>query len=200
MTGRRGGPVLAGLATALVLLAGCGVPSQDRPVVIDPTNVPNDLLAPGRPEPYSTPTQTQQANPVTFFVYGDQLVGVKRELPDGSARTRVHDAVAALLSGPTEPEQSSGLSTAIPNGLLLTVADTEDGEATIELTGELRNSPMDETVLAVGQIVLTATAQPDIERVRLVHDGETLEAPLIDGSLRSGPLTAADYKRLLASR
>jgi spore germination protein GerM len=200
MTRRRGGTAppagRACLVATLILLAGCGVPSQDRPTVIDPTNVPNGLLASGRPEPASTPTQPQQANPVTYFVDADRLIGVRRELPTGSPRTRLHDAISALLVGPTETELAAGLSTAIPNGLLLTVAGAEDGEATIELTGELRNSPMEDTVLAVAQIVLTATAQPEIDRVRLTYNGETIEAPLIDGSLRSAPLTEADYADL----
>ncbi|GAB3403355.1 hypothetical protein GCM10027569_10340 [Flindersiella endophytica] len=184
----------------VALLAACGVPSQERPTVIDPTNVPNGLLASGRPEPDSTPTQTQQANPVTFFVDADRLIGVERTLPGGSPRTRLHDAISALLIGPTETEQAAGLSTAVPNDLLLTVAGVENGEATIELTGELRNSPVEDTILAVGQIVLTATAQPDIDRVRLLHNGEIIGAPLIDGSIRSAPLTAADYTALRAGR
>lgn len=194
---------LAGLVAAFALLAAlaaCGVPTQDRPTVIDPTNVPNSLLATDRPEPRTTPTQTRQADPVTYFVDADRLVGVKRVLPDGSTSLRLRGAIGALLTGPTETEQAAGLSTAVPNDLLLTVESTANGEATIELTGDLRNSRVEETILAVGQIVLTATAQPEIDRVRLIHNGETVGAPLIDGAIRSAPLTAADYTALVAGR
>lgn len=192
--------VLVGLLTALLLLTACGVPSQDEPMVIDPTDVPNGLLSPGRPEPTSTPAQPRQLDPVTYFVDADRLIGVKRELRGGSASTRLREAFAALLIGPTESEQAAGLSTAIPNGLLLTVSGTRNGEAVIELTGELRNTPTEDTVLAVGQIVLTATAQPEIDRVRLTRDGETIDAPLIDGSRKTAPLTRADYAALLSDR
>jgi germination protein M len=191
---------LLGLVGLVCQLYACGVPSQDRPVVIDPTDVPNRLLATAKPVPDSTPTPDPPANPVTYFVEAGQLVGVERDLPDASLDLRLHGAIQALLLGPSEAEQSAGLGTAIPNGLVLTVADIQKGEATIELTGELRNAPMNENVLAVAQIVLTATAQPEVDRVRLTRDGEAIDAPLIGGTLKATALTAADYAPLLPGR
>jgi Sporulation and spore germination len=192
--------LLALLALLSLLVAGCGVPSQDRPVVIDPTNVPNSLLATARPEPDSTPTPSLEAKPVTYFVEAGMLVGVERDLPHASLRPRLESAIAALLLGPTGTEQSAGLGTAIPNNLLLNVGEIHDGEVIIELTGEPRNSPTEENVLAVAQIVLTATAQPEIDRVRLTRDGEPVDAPLIGGTLKYTALTANDYAALVAGR
>lgn len=200
MTARVLSTRLLGLLLFLAVLTACGVPGQDRPTVIDPTNVPNGLLAKAEPERNATPTVTPQPNPDTYFVGATRLFGVNRTLPDGSDRARLRAALFALFAGPTEAEQAAGLGTAIPNGLGFTVDSVLDGEATIELIGELRNNSPENNVLAVGQIVLTAAAQPGVERVRLTQDGETLKASLVDGSLKLTPLTAADYESLVASR
>lgn len=192
--------VLLSLIALACHLSACGVPSQDQPVVIDPTSVPNGLLATAEPEAESTPTPTPPARPVTYFVEADHLVGVERDLPAGTLQLRVAGAIHTLLTGPSEAEQAAGLGTAIPNGLLLTVAKVHDGEATIELTGELRNYPTTDNVLATAQIVLTATSQPTINRVRLTRDGKAVGAPLIGGTLKDTALTAADYEPLIARR
>jgi hypothetical protein len=55
-----------------------------------------------------------------------------------------------------------------------------------------------ELPLAVGQVVLSATSVPGVDRVRLLRDGEPLDAPLPDGELTSRPLTASAFASLLA--
>ena len=54
-----------------------------------------------------------------------------------------------------------------------------------------------EQILAVAQVVLTATAVPGVERVRFLLEGEAVEVPRADGTLTSDSLQAADYQGLL---
>ena len=186
------------LASIVVLAAACGVPTQSEPVAVDPTLVPNQLLSGQSPEPRSIPALPTGERTVSYFVEEDRLVAVQRAADGGTRRDHLRHALRTLLGGPTVEEQAEGLSTSLPPELGLSVASIDKAEATIDLADQLRNLPTSDLIVAVAQIVLTATAVPGVESVRLTQRGRSIEAPLIDGSRTADPLTAATYQTLLA--
>jgi spore germination protein GerM len=68
---------------------------------------------------------------------------------------------------------------------------------TVDLTAALVEVGGQEQILAVAQIVLTATAVPDVARVRLLLEGQAVEIPRADGTLTSDTLRSTDYEALL---
>lgn len=182
----------------LAIAAGCGVPVEPAPRVVDPTLVPNHLLDTKAPRPSDQATEPTGRTTVTFFVAAGRVVPVRRPELDGTKGERLRRAVRILLDGPTAKEQAAGIGTAIPIDLGLTVASVHDTTVTIDLAGPLRNTRSDDRTLAVAQIVLTTTSIAGVDAVRLTQKGKTLEAPLVDGSLTAVPLTATAYATLLA--
>nr|WP_184805705.1 GerMN domain-containing protein [Kribbella italica] len=180
------------------MLGGCGVPSQDSPVEIQPEALPSRLRETALPRDVSPSTAGPgQVSVVVNFVRKDRLVRSVREVPNGPAQDRLAAIVTALVAGPTERERASGISSALPAGLQLTVTTVDGDRAVIGLVGETDGSAA-ENVLAVGQIVLSATAIPTVKEVTFERDGLPVEALLADGALTTNPLTAADYAALRA--
>ncbi len=181
-----------GAVLALVVV-GCGVPSRAAPSTVDPSEVPYGLLAEASPDP--SPHMDDPAlagRPRTFYTSGERLVGVPL---DSSLPAPLPAVIEALSNGPDPESRDRGLGTAIPPGLTLAVIRVEQGTATIDLRGE--PGPVGEQgPLAVGQIVLTATSVPTVDRVLLTRQGQPLEAQLPDGGLTSAPLSAPDFAGL----
>ena len=188
-----------GLA-ALVFLSGCGVPTQDVPVEVRQTTVPSQLRSGATRQPESSST----AKPTTptvlvHFVRADRLVGLARDVPSGSLEDRLDGLLAALAAGPSEAEQGQGVTSALPAGLQVRVLTVSGPEVVLELNGETDGTSATENVLAVGQIVLSATSFDAVKQVRLARDGQPVEALLADGALTDHPLSAADFSILRAS-
>jgi Sporulation and spore germination len=191
---------LAG-TTILGTTLGCGIPGQDTPTVIDATAVPFDLLDPGHGTPTPVPTAASTAHPgvataSVFFLQNKALVPVRRTARLGPTPQRLATVIAALTSGPSAVEQAGGYATAIPPGLEVSFVSLVDGQVTVDLAGESGVVTPAESPLTVGQIVLTLTAFPGIDEVRLTRDHVSIEVPLADGSLTSAPLGADDYRLL----
>jgi spore germination protein GerM len=81
--------------------------------------------------------------------------------------------------------------------VLLDVSQVDDGTATIDIAGPVDAPSGSDSRVAVAQIVLTATSIPQVHAVRLMREGESIDAPLPDGELTSAPLTADDYATYL---
>jgi spore germination protein GerM len=112
------------------------------------------------------------------------------------ARANAHSAaaaLAALLQGPRETESAIGLRTAIPVGTNLRTTTVRTGTARIDLAEDFTNIVGSEQILALAQLVYTATVVPGVERVELAIDGELINVTRADGSLAEGPVTRADY-------
>jgi spore germination protein GerM len=75
-----------------------------------------------------------------------------------------------------------------------------DGDtAVVDLSAAFVEVGGQEQILAVAQVVLTATAVPGVGRVRILLEGQAVEIPRADGTLSSESLGAADYERLLTA-
>lgn len=188
----------AGLAALVLGAAGCGVPTEATPRLIAESSAPSVLLPPEPTDPHSTPSTPDARAPRLYFVDDhSRLVSISRATPTGTPRTALAALMRELGGGLTEDERDRGLSSALPPGMTLTVDDLHDGQATINLSGDVQGPSGDQTVLAVAQVVLSATTVPTVTSVRLTRSGAPLEAPLVGGALTSDPLVRKNYQPLL---
>ena len=178
------------------LLAACGVPSDGAPREISAEDVPFQLLGPDAAAPATSIPQSDDTSRVTvYFVTTEgQLSAARRTVP--SPATPEH-ALRALLDGVLENE-AGALSSAITAGTRLLGIDGPDaGLVTIDLSSDILDVTGSQQVLAIAQVVFTATALPSVERVLFEFDGEPREVPTGEGLLTAVPLGRSDYRELL---
>jgi len=181
------------VAAMAAAVAACGIPEDSRPTVL-PGGVVNPALAAGdrQPTAASTSDQTETGSQI-FLVQAEQLVSVRRATP----RRDLTGVLTLLLQGPTQAEFAAGTRTAISPQTVLRSARLGGDSAVVDLSGALVEVGGEEQILAVAQIVLTATAVPGVGQVRLLLEGQAVEVPRADGTLTSETLRAADYAGLL---
>jgi len=131
-----------------------------------------------------------------FFVEASRLVGVDVEV---EAPAEIRRQLDALGAGPPADEFEAGIRTAVPPELVNRVELWPDG-ITVDLNSEQFNGVESEDQRTmVAQIVLTLTAQPDIDEVLFTMDGEPLRVYQRDNVLSEPgePVTEEDYEELL---
>jgi spore germination protein GerM len=168
-------------------VAGCGVPSQSSPHVIRDAALPRDTAT-------TRPTVPAGVDARVFLVRGDRPTPVTRR----AAGSGLGDVLDALLAGPTDEEVAGGVRTTLPADAAIDVDGvTVDGVATLEIGSLLDGVTGQEQILAFAQLVLTATDAANVESVIFERAGRHIEAPTVDGTLVSRPLTSGDYAPLL---
>jgi spore germination protein GerM len=203
VSGRRLRLVTALLAGVLAL-AGCGVPVEVAPSPIDPSSVPFGLSAAAPSSETASPSPTTAVNAPRVYLV-DATRPTTYLVPRSRSGELPIDPVAALqvvlldlAQGPNADDRALGLTSAVPPGAVLTVAQLSNGTATIDLSGDFANPPVAEQPQFAGQIVLSATSVPGVDQVLLTSNGQQLQLPVADGSITGLPLTATDYSSLLA--
>lgn len=180
-------------AVLVTLLAGaaCGAPIDDQPRALPPGDVPYGLLA---ADPVSTTTTLPSATSsrVTIFLVGGsgRLVAVERPV---LAPASVERVVRALLNGPTDEEVRRGLRSAVNPATTMLSAPVEAGIAIIDLSGDFAVGTGPEVIVALAQIVYTATALGGVGGVRFTLEGRPAEIPTGDGSGTTAPVGRAAY-------
>jgi spore germination protein GerM len=177
------------LTAAALIVAGCGVPTENGARSIDPDDVPFGLL--GQTSTTTTTAPGQAAIVEVFLVGEGRLVPVPRAVADA---TSVQARLDALLNGPTEQEAQFGVTTALASSSGL-AASVNGNTAQIDF-GEASGIPGLEQVLAIAQLVFTATAIDGIDQVLFLVGERPVEAPAQDGTLKSEPLTRRDFDLL----
>lgn len=182
-------------AAAIAVLAGCGVPDDERPQVIAADDAFVDLA------PTTTVVQEVGDDQVAVFFIdrsGERpvLASVLRSVTAVNAPT----ALEQLLLGP-RPDDPEGLTSAIPSGTaLLGTSVDENGTLTIDLAptdeGGLLSVQGTTQLEAFAQIVRTVTGVPSVRNVRFEVGGEAIEAPTDEGPT-SDPVVRADYASLV---
>lgn len=193
----RGKPLgsFAAAATALVLvgsLVSCGITADSRPQALARRDVPFDLLAP------STTIASPEA-PGTRVPLSVYLVGINGLVPvDRSVRppASLAEALSALQTGPTDAEAATGLRTSIPPQTSLSAGAVGFGVGTVELGAGFGQVGGQEQILAVAQLVFTATSVPEIVKVQFTLNGRPIAVPAGDGALTQGPLGRSDFPSL----
>jgi hypothetical protein len=130
---------------ALLLVAGCGGNSGES---AEPSSESIPTVVESLPGPKAVNV---------YFLRADKVGPVRREVTGpGVARATMRE----LLEGPTGPDRSAGLSTAISEGAKLEAITISDGVATVEVSGTLDAG-------AEAQIVYTLTQFDTVRRVSI---------------------------------
>jgi spore germination protein GerM len=171
--------------TIVVGLAACGVSSQHTATRIESDDVPFGLL-----DDETTTTAVDAGRTTSVYLLSkDRLVPVDRSVPDDAT---LEDLLDQVITGPTEVEQSLGITTAVPAGTVASV-DTSRGIAEVDLTSSFGDIRSGEQILALGQIVYTLTGQPGIGGVQFTVEGKEVTVPLSDGNPSDDPLSRDDF-------
>lgn len=182
MSWRIVSPVIA------LLIGACGIPVQAEPEIMDV-----ELAPPAGDE---TPAPGDLAAVSLYLVGDNSLVHVTRDLPSPPSLTSIFQS---LLGGVTNEERQANLRTAIPPGTE-TISITEDGSVLrVDLNSEFAAVGGEEELLAVAQIVLTATSVEGVDRVAFQLEGVPTDVPVASGALSVDPVGAADYESLVAA-
>jgi hypothetical protein len=182
---RRLGTLLMAAAMALTV-ASCGAPRDAAPTII-----PGGAVNPALAAADSQPRLGDGAE--IFLVQAEHLVAVRRS----TAGRAMADVLNLLLQGPTQAEFGAGIRSGISPQTTLRSARVEGDTGIVDLSGALVEVGGQEQILAVAQIVLTATAVPGVGQIRFLLEGQAVEVPRADGTLTSETLRAADYSGLL---
>ncbi|WP_298462432.1 GerMN domain-containing protein [uncultured Cellulomonas sp.] len=163
-----------------VVLAGCGMSAQRRPVAID---VPLPTTPTSQPAPEGARSVT------VYLVREDRLEAVRRAAQDRSVAT----ALQLLALGPTDEEGRVGLRSAVPpESARMIGTDPATGTAVVEVTAEFVATLGASQLLAVAQVVWTVTESPDVRRIRMTRDGEPIDVPTDEGLTRQ-PVGRDDF-------
>ncbi|MDR7252607.1 hypothetical protein J2X46_001583 [Nocardioides sp. BE266] len=188
---------------AILGLAGCGLPAEERTEVVADAAVPYNLLGTGESSSRAVggTANAPRDVPLVFWLGRDDLltpaaVDLSCDLP---AADVVSELLETLAASPSDAEREAGLASALPPAARLALVEVDDGTAEVELD-PLAIGDAERLPLVVGQVVLSVTSAPGVDAVRLVTSGETVELPLPGGELVSGSATAEDYASLLPDR
>jgi hypothetical protein len=176
---RRLGALLLGLA---LLACACGVPTTSSVDRAD--EVPFGLLDADR-------SPRVDAGASIDLYLQDEATGRLVRLATTVQSSALEDVVSAL--------QESTVIAGSPGGNPLAGADVirsvelSRGIATIDVSDSFADLSGADQVVALAEIVYTATARPGVGQVVFTLEGEPIEIPRGDGSLSSDAVTRADY-------
>ena len=183
------------IAVAVVAgLVGCGVPSEDQASTATGPDVPYGLL---EPADVTTPSISERSTrKVTIWLAAsNRVVPIVREV---ELPVTISDVYDALVAGPTASEATLGLRSAIATDVV-GAADIAAGVATVELQPAFTAATPRDQLLALAQLVYTATELDAVQVVRFTLDGQPVDVPRGDGSISNGPVTRRDYAALVTS-
>ena len=185
--------VAAVVVVLAAVVASCGVATDDGPRALPRSDVPFDLLAPSTTTVSSTTPVAVTTEVPVYLVAGGRLTDVRRLVESPPSLFR---ALESLLAGPTAEESGAGLRSAVTNQSRLLSVRVQSGVATIDLSGEFAGIGGQEQILALAQLVYTATAAQGVLGVRFSLDSKAVEVPRGDGTLTQEPLGRTDYAGL----
>lgn len=185
-------------AAILVLFAfaatSCGVPADSAPHLVPQDGIP-DALNPSDTAPSTSVAEQERVT--LWFVRDAQLSSVRHSVPAPTDATQIVDE---LLAGPTDPERSDTLRSAIPDAAAVDHVTIAGGEATVVLAPEFSEIPAADQLLAVGQLVLTLTDLRGVGRVRFAVGDTAVAIPLPTGGISTASVSRDDYIALTRQR
>ncbi len=190
-------PLVALCAVALIAIAAtsCGIPTDAAPRPIPAKSVPFNLLSPSTATTLP-PITTRAHVPITVFLVlagSNRLTTVPRSVNYPGTLAQV---IGALAQGPTNAEAAGGVQTALSSQTAVTGATVNLGIATINFNKAFSSIAGPELVVAVAQVVFTATALPGVAGVSIEVDGQPVGVPLPNGTLAQGPVNRLAFASL----
>jgi spore germination protein GerM len=192
--------VLASLIGGLA--AACGIPASSGPQAIAKSNIPSHLLTPTSPSTSTTlnPPVAVGVTEQIFLVDSTlHLIARNRNIAPPANLSQV---LNALVLGPTTGESSVGIQSFVTGSVNQgssntnrVVATVTNGVATLDFaTSPVQVIGSTQTLLAIAQIVYTATGQPGVTSVLFQIAGQPIDVPTApDGALVSTPVTRFQY-------
>lgn len=122
-----------------------------------------------------------------------------RLLPVGTvvkAPVTVSDVLDALLAGPTNAETTAGVQSAISDQTSLLSVHVRSGVAYVDLSAVFSAIGGKDQILAIAQVVFTATEVAGVQSVAFSLAGNSVEVPTGDGTLVQRPVTRADFPQV----
>jgi hypothetical protein len=185
--------VASGLALAGLLLAGCTlVPTASAPDVINPKTVHFGLLGKTIPGTIN--------GHVTFITQPVYIVDATGHLSASSRIVPTPPTLASVLQeltlGPTPIEAATGFTSALPRSLVIVQAVVRQHVGYIDLATPLSTLSHQRTILATGQLALTAAAVGATRGIEITVAGVVQRSPLPHGG-SAEVVSARDYQSLL---
>ncbi len=195
----------ASVAVVAAAVTSCSLGPQAEPRLLD-------LPARDQELPVRTETETDDGDDgdddgddtieFTATIYliadNDRLVPAARAISSGGGRDDQIAAVfQALVDGPTDDEADTGLRSAVPPVTRVLDSSTDGTTVTLDLSASFGSIGGQAELLAVGQLVVTATTFPGVQAVNLRLDGTPIDVPLPDGALSDQPVTLRQFSVLL---
>jgi len=176
------------LALLTILTVACGIPIDAEPEILTiEIEDPPDIVE---------PTPEDLASVSLYLVREDELVLVTRNLP---APTDLSDVVESLLDGVTDPEARADLRTSIPAGTEVIGMEISGEVLTLDLDREFTAVGGEQEILAIAQIVLTATSVEGVGMVAFEIEGVPTAVPVASGALSETAVSSDDYSDLISS-
>ena len=106
----------------------------------------------------------------------------------------MRNKVAALAAGPSEQEQSEGLSSAVPEGVEVRSVEFQDGLLTVDLSREFTSGGGSASMIGrLNQVLYTLSQPSEVESVVLEVEGETLRVLGGEGIIVDVPWRRDDH-------
>jgi hypothetical protein len=116
-----------------------------------------------------TPTAAQATAQVSIYLIRDgKVIPVHRAV---TVAAPAHDALAALIAGPTAVEAAAGLTSDVPAATSLNGVTIAGGVATVDFSAAFAAGAVDSASRRVAQVVDTLTRFATVQRVVLRLDG-----------------------------
>lgn len=174
---------LGGLALALGIAAGCGLPVDASPVPIPSSSIPLALTTPNSTLPIVNP---RVGVPISIYLIapdGDQLIKVTRYVRYPLDPQKILDA---LEEGPTDTEIAEDITSALPpTANLLSDGIDQDGILRITLDPSFRSLLTTQDAFYFAQIVWTMVNSddlPEVGGVAFEYDNAFVEPEIGNGS------------------
>jgi spore germination protein GerM len=180
------------VAAVLTVAGGCGVPTEDEAHLTDADEVPFGLLEAEREDGAVSPGGTTFAQVYLYAEEEGTLVPVVRRVEDRTLATVLDE----VERGPTEGESAAGLRSALTDSRVIIGTDITGTTATVDLAESFSTISGSEQLVAIAQLVYTATAQGNMSQVVFTLEGRPVTIPHGDGSLTGGPVTRDDFREL----
>ncbi len=182
----------AGLYAALIYLAtACGVPADDKPRPISADKVPFELLTPTSTATTGPPVETI---PVTIYLLEpERLTPTVRMV---AAPVSLGTLLASLIQGPSDSEAQTGLRSAVNPQTRVLNSEINGDVAVVNVGEAFSGIGVQEQILALAQLVYTATELPGVTSVQVQLNSAPAAVPRGDGTLSRVPLRRSDFPTL----
>ena len=171
-----------------LMAAGCAIPTQQDPSTISASHVPPGLVSPALSSTTTTQPSLSSQVPVKIYLLGPgkQLEAVGRVVLVPAPLTSI---ITSMLAGPDRSELAQGISTDIPNAVVVLSAATQDSNVTVNFNDAFGLITGVATELAVAQVVATVVTQTGLGTgVFFEIDGQPISVPIASGAQVPGPV------------